>query len=329
MPFKNPTETPMAIATATPFVDTETIDVIAPATLQEGSTIEGVVDGITFIATVPLGGVQEGDTFPVPYPSAAKNAANHTNTGRIMVKAPETLMPGDQFNAEVDGIQFRVTVPDGGVSKDDIFEILHPSAATASRGEYLVPNGEWRTGLCDCCDPTRGCCILLLCGSFGNLCLYGQIMQRLKLNLAGFPAKPGTNGHVCRLIVGISFGLNALYYFMVVLQFNAGIFLLYICVIIWSIFLIVAFTRTRRHMREKHNLPANCCKDSGACDDCCTTYFCMCCSAIQMASHTHDRNVYPYSCCSGTGLADHAPEIANSYECCSETDLTTYPPEIV
>jgi len=267
----------MSIATATPVVDTETIDVIAPTTLQEGATFEAVVDGITFIATVPCGGVQGGDTFPVPYPSAA------------------------------------------------------PFTATASRGEFLVPNGEWRTGLCDCCDSTRGCCILLLCGSFCNLCLHAQIMQRLKLNLAGFPAKPGIYGRVYRLFLGITFGLIALYYFMTVLQFYDGALLLLYCLSIWQIFALVAFTCTRRHMREKYNLPANCCKGCGACDDFATTYFCMCCSAIQMASHTHDRNVYPYSCCSETGLADYAPEIADSYsyECSSETDLTTYPPEIV
>jgi len=43
--------------------------VVAPATLAEGSTFEATVDGRTFTATVPSGGVKEGEAFEVPYPT--------------------------------------------------------------------------------------------------------------------------------------------------------------------------------------------------------------------------------------------------------------------
>uniref|UniRef100_A0A6U9XI97 Uncharacterized protein n=1 Tax=Pseudo-nitzschia australis TaxID=44445 RepID=A0A6U9XI97_9STRA len=51
-----------------------TCKVVAPATLKANSTFEATVDGITFMVTVPEAGVDEGETFEVPYPKGAATA---------------------------------------------------------------------------------------------------------------------------------------------------------------------------------------------------------------------------------------------------------------
>jgi Cys-rich protein (TIGR01571 family) len=46
----------------------ETVRVVAPATLEEGFSFEATVDGQTFVVIVPEGGIKEGQEFEVPYP---------------------------------------------------------------------------------------------------------------------------------------------------------------------------------------------------------------------------------------------------------------------
>lgn len=60
-----------------------TCKVIAPNTLKEGQTFDATVDGITFTVTVPKGGVTEGDSFAVPYPSKNEANAFQVPTGRF------------------------------------------------------------------------------------------------------------------------------------------------------------------------------------------------------------------------------------------------------
>ena len=61
----------------------ETVKVTAPVTLVEGATIEAMVDGISFVAVVPAGGVSEGEAFAVPYPSATVHSRLPTWKGDI------------------------------------------------------------------------------------------------------------------------------------------------------------------------------------------------------------------------------------------------------
>ena len=76
---------------------------------------------------------------------------------------------------------------------------------------------------------------------------------------------------------------------------------------ILGIYHLIYATRMRLAYRKKYNVPADCCGDG--LEDCCVAYWCGCCSAIQLARHTHDENMYPYQCCSKTGLARNAPAI--------------------
>mmetsp|Transcript_7080 Transcript_7080/g.17281 ORF Transcript_7080/g.17281 Transcript_7080/m.17281 type:complete len:194 (+) Transcript_7080:249-830(+) len=143
-----PEATPIATPVAPEInLQPETVRVIAPATLVEGSTFQAVVDGIQFTATVPRGGVRMGETFETMYPQMIK------------VLSPGFLNQGDRFEAEVDGIRFYATAPPGGVREGDFFEVLHPSVAPA---ETVAT----RPDACqDCCNSWGGtiCFILFVC----------------------------------------------------------------------------------------------------------------------------------------------------------------------
>lgn len=73
MTGKTVDEEPVAMATPIATVPTVAmVRVVAPATMVEGATFEAVVDGISFLVAVPEGGVEEGETFSVPYPKASR-----------------------------------------------------------------------------------------------------------------------------------------------------------------------------------------------------------------------------------------------------------------
>jgi len=94
------------------------VKVFAPATLNEGDTFDAVVDGTVFQATVPAGGVREGQSFQVPHPNP---------TTMVKVFSPSTLPEGASFDAVVDGIVFKATVPAGGVREGQSFQVPHPN----------------------------------------------------------------------------------------------------------------------------------------------------------------------------------------------------------
>ena len=48
------------------------LEVVSPATLPEGYTFESKQNGQAFTVKVPIGGVEEGQKFPVPFPSRSE-----------------------------------------------------------------------------------------------------------------------------------------------------------------------------------------------------------------------------------------------------------------
>jgi Cys-rich protein (TIGR01571 family) len=244
-------EAPIVAAIAT----AETVTVTAPVTLVEGATIEAMVDGISFMAVVPAGGVSEGEAFAVPYPSALSSGTN-----------------------------------------------VHSRSPT------------WRGDLCDCC---RGGCCMCFTAFMCPLIIHTQVMERLNLNLGGCRPRVGSNqrnrgGVVGTLGIFFTFALPIVFLYALIIhflntQFMQGLAVVYIMFYAVIIFVFVALVCTRKAFRQTYNLPATCCDTGGdnCCDDCCVTYFCSPCSALQMANHSHDRKIHSYSLCSRTGLRNH------------------------
>jgi Cys-rich protein (TIGR01571 family) len=128
-----------------------------------------------------------------------------------------------------------------------------------------------------------------------------QLLTRMNLNWCGsYTDNPAST--LC-VVVAVTVILFILYLIGVTGTVKWGVIPLAILVI----YRLVYTCRMRRAYRKKYNVPASCCGDGV--EDCCVVYWCGCCSAIQLARHTHDENKYPYRCCSKTGLAEYAPAI--------------------
>ena len=247
----------------------------------------------------------------------APNAFNDAyGVAMITVIAPSTLSAGYTFVAQVDGKDFLVTVPEGGVVAGQQFQVPYPGSTVTSLPSAwpsethpvtLMPQPPLTTGLV----TVKGRWTTCLWGCFGVFCnglfwqslfcnpiLFGQLAQRMRLGCCGDPIHKPSN--VCTVIT-ISYLLYVCSYVVALGPFIWPFWLMYT----WILVMNVRYAY-RSHYQIK---PAccNCC--DGRMDDFCCAVFCSCCAGIQMARQTHEERRYPYHCCSPTGLDPTAPEV--------------------
>lgn len=264
----------------------------------------------------------------------------------IQVVAPATMQEGYTFETKLvkSGRIVPVTVPRGGVTKGETFEVQIPlcdddrgvSNHVISLPRGKIPLGHWKDGLCDCLSV--GLIHPVLCNAW--LCpivLTAQVMHRLRLDWCANPTSASQGrktfwiilyfyafvlalnvmvalvlGHVSRLVAH-----NTSYYnsntgelvlspFLVILLQGAQM-----CNYALALYSLLVMIRTRHYIRQTYLIPpSTLCSCCPSCvDDCCTIYFCNCCALSQMARHTADYEIYPAKCCTETGLPDHVPSI--------------------
>jgi len=270
------------------------VQVEAPATLQEGSTFEAQVEGNVFTVTVPEGGVEKGDLFIVPYPPTEKK----DGAVDLLATSTTSIMK---------------------VEEEPLFKAL---VAPANKQHFVVvnlnvPEGKWRTELCDCC-PTTGCSLCCM-GWYCTPILMAQVMQRMKFNFCGDPSNDYEP--VCSVFtiirIATIFSVAMINILLMsqndaVIETIGPILILVLRIVqVFGIYSIIAFTRARISMRRKYKIKPSCCSTDGCIEDCCTVWWCSCCAAIQMARHTHDErkrnNTYDWT--SRTGLYPGAPDM--------------------
>lgn len=244
------------------------------------------------------------------------------------VIAPSTLEEGYSFPAQVDGIDFVVTVPKGGIRQGEAFQVPYPTRRS-SAGQNITSNsllepmeieqsrsgsanqmpeedvemGQWRRPLCECCEVCNNgiCCYGFVCTPI----MLAQVMTRLKLNLIGIRANGTSYRHTFWWV--LAFWLVFLILFC---AFVTDDVVWLVVLAIWYAYFSIAGTNVRSTVRRKHGINPDCCKGcDGVFDDFCVSLWCSCCSAIQMARQTHPMDKYPYQCCTKTGLDSDAPEI--------------------
>jgi len=273
---------------------TRTVQVISPASLEEGCTFPAQVDDLEFTVTVPAGGVQKDEVFSVTLDTNTKTANTYNFRDENVNKndnfglAEAQLVPGAMYEAAV--------VSTTNNKRGDATDFNH------------IPTGQWRTELCDCM-----CIMAWICPSI----LFAQIMQRMKFNYCGRPAAIGSPPNsACAVLTLITFCGIPLLYFITALATSdpessaIPTTVAYILKCAWGIYLIVVFTCMRMSIRRKYNIqPAftDCCIEDFCMVQCC----CVPCSAIQLANHTHNRMVHKnrYNACSQTGLFSGASEV--------------------
>ena len=257
----------------------------------------------------------------------------------ISVIAPATLPEGYIIDVQVDGQgrAFSVEAPSGGVEEGESFQVAFDGrssedvvhkAVSVARPRVSVPVGAWRDGMCDCfsvncCHPAfwnAWCCPAIL---------VAQVMTRMKLDVLGRPSTqqaPRTFRIVLAIVITVIFleyvVRRILFDAMVSVSSKEGmegwaIFFSNFFYLIWFTFFwftVYLATVTRAYVRNKYAIPNVCCEiicTSNGCglEDCCVSYWCMCCTASQLARHTMDYRTYRGVFCSDTGVPNNVPSI--------------------
>ncbi|KAL3756088.1 hypothetical protein ACHAWU_009390 [Discostella pseudostelligera] len=240
------------------------LEVVAPATLPEGYTFEAEANGHTFNVTVPMGGVEEGQRFSVPFTPGI-------NSGVAGVAIPRVSVPVGQWK---DGLCdcFR-------------FGFFHPHFWNACYCP-LVLAGQimhrlrltWLGNEGSIAETASNSCTLL-----SITVVYFVLYVILFLVSFAF-IDVDENGNV----LSVSSGAVTLAHLRSWLA------------IIFRVFILITVARTRWRIRSKYSIPEKNCR---GCEDCCCAFWCTCCTLSQMARHTADYETYAARCCSETGLS--------------------------
>lgn len=251
-------------------------------------------------------------------------------TKTIRVVAPAKLEEGYTFDVIFNDAPFTVVVPKGGVKEGQEFDVPYHSddechdndedclsleedttlpAQSSSEDEEKfdengAPFGRWRTKLCSCCDVvTQSTFWMGLCCT---PVLIAQLLTRFRLTWRGWQGSEEE----------ASLTFNRIVLSMIIILSISKLPLLG-SLLFPSFFIIVVVyvgTNLRKYVRKKYRIPSTLPTKLGeSIDDCCCMFWCGCCSAIQMARHTHDDKEYPGYGCTTTGLEISAPSIL--YQC--------------
>mmetsp|Transcript_5819 Transcript_5819/g.14554 ORF Transcript_5819/g.14554 Transcript_5819/m.14554 type:complete len:299 (-) Transcript_5819:304-1200(-) len=291
----------------------DTMQVVAPATLNEGYTFDvDTVDGRTLAVTVPSGGVKEGQTFDAivadpplnpPVESPAIVAVPVDDSQKMISTTSKTIVNNPDGSQTVTE---ETSFPDGRVTKTVTTVAASFVEDASSPPPPAVITGAWRHDIFSCFDVfCNGMFWMSWCCTYIAM---GQLLQRLKLNVCGVPG--GDSKKTCMIWTILWCAMCCvLALTWVIRSSNIVVFLYYDMAVTMAILSLFSLTKARYYMRTKWSIPSDCCEGSGCLSDCCCVYWCCCCSIIQMMRHTHDEKADKYSCSSPTGLDAGAAEV--------------------
>lgn len=215
----------------------------------------------------------------------------------VEVISPSQLREGSTFSAEHEGIQFEVTVPEGGVRAGQKFHTLFKSGKTSASSA-----SSWKDEWASC---TR---YGILHPSLLNACicpliLLGQVMTRLKLDWLGDPAPSGewTKTFPIFVYITIAFFILSIILSPDNVDDDDDYSTAYHFVnIFYEAFLVFIIFKVRHHLRARENIPETRCF---GCEDIFCAFFCGCCTTSQMARQTANYDEEDAYWLSNTGLA--------------------------
>lgn len=251
------------------------LDIVAPATLPEGYEFTVQVGHQTIPVQVPVGGIERGQTFSVPFPDLATTKVSGMATGAAMVAIPVGHWRDQWYECFSHGL-------------------CHPHLWTS----------------CMCTFLATGQVIRRL-----GLDARGSITNKPAEKATAFPLILTAVivyfvVHIILAIVAVALDPNSGHedepdymklpkpksYYWVMTIYN-----------IWNwtywIVTTIILMKTRQTVRQMYAIPA------AEFEDCFFSVFCHCCVAAQLLRHTTDYNVYPSHCLSDTGLPKHVPSI--------------------
>lgn len=201
-----------------------------------------------------------------PLPSEDTTGTATTTTEMLRVYAPCDLPPNYLLTVEANnGELVDVLVPEPGVFRGQAFE--------AQRVACQPILGDWSNDLWDCWSSN-----ILWVGCLANEWVYAAVLERMRLDWQG---QRGNDDGSYRE----TFAIVRLIWFAAIFLFPAlialtGFFQAWaVLVLTYLYYLCWMRTRSRIAVREKYSI------EGSALEDCCVTYWCSCCAALQMHRH--------------------------------------------
>lgn len=176
--------------------------------------------------------------------------------------------------------------------------------------------GAWKSGLCNCCE--YGVCHkALLCAVCFPTLLMGQLLTRMKMTWNGISATSEYK-QTFRIVLVIAickYLIDSFYSCVeelpeevdgdIIMVPNEDcpswqVTLTSSTDFLFGLYVLIVMIRLRMAIRQKYNITEQNC---GQCDDCCSVFFCGCCSLVQMAHQTADYEKEEAFCLTTTGLS--------------------------
>ncbi|CAB9506183.1 expressed unknown protein [Seminavis robusta] len=180
------------------------------------------------------------------------------------------------------------------------------SQLAVDRSMFGPSTGQWSTKFFSCFQVFFTA--LFWMGCFCFPCVYGQLLQRMNMDLTGrspHPERPRVSG-VCMSVLVMT-TLVYCFWWMGVEGFLVDVMnWLFIGYCIFMGFILRSKIRKRFGIAPITTFLTLC---DGILEDILLAVCCNCCSAIQMARHTHDESRFPYNGCSTNGLPSYAPHL--------------------
>jgi len=182
--------------------------------------------------------------------------------------------------------------------------------------------GAWKSGLFNC-FKYGACHKALLCACFFSSWLMGQLLTRMKMTWIGGSPSSASEAYkktfrivlviaICNILIVSIFSCDPELSdgtdgdISMVSNEDCASWQNNLTNTVTSFFVLYTFivmVRLRMAIRDKYSIPEENCV---GCEDCCTVFFCGCCSAVQMAHQTADYENDKAFCLTTTGLSPFA-----------------------
>lgn len=247
------------------------------------------------------------ETQPNPEFTIGADDDDATNMSAMPVTNP-SLAP------TLDQIQNETTYPDIAAVPSASSSFTDPQGTDRS---MFGPSGRWKHGIFSCFGAFFSA--LFWMGLCCVPCVYGQLAQRMNLTWLGTSPPQGQRAAGTCMAVFIFASIT--YLFMI-------LFSGWIVTLIWYLFCFYFFFMgilLRSTIRKRFGIAPNIIPVlDGVMEDFLLAFCCSCCSAIQMARHTHDEDRYPYNGCSNNGLLSYAPDLWDDILQHDDVDAAAY-----
>jgi Cys-rich protein (TIGR01571 family) len=191
----------------------------------------------------------------------------------VPVVVPEGASPGSVISARLpSGTNVTVTVPENAVPGGMLYiedRNFHPCSSAWHQGYPNAPEGKWSAGLFDIFSHLPSCCM----SSFCVFVPVGQVAQKLRLFKHAF---------YIITILGVAHIFQQLGVYEP--ESDAAVIIVFMVNLLYSVTLFIVIMWARNRTATLYRIPI------GACSNCLASFFCPCCSILQVARHLFNWN---------------------------------------